>query len=62
MVFTTATDELATRAFHLKGIDFLLKPIIQQDLNDMIRKYQNKPKLQQPVNPDIFEDIIHPRN
>ena len=62
MAFTTATDELATRAFHLKGIDFLLKPIIQQDLNVMIRKYRNQPKLQQPVNPGIFEDIINPRN
>ena len=62
IVFTTATDELATRAFHLKGIDFLLKPIIQHDLNTMIKKYQNKPKHQIPVNPDIFEDIINPRN
>jgi len=60
IAFTTATDELATRAFHLKGIDFLLKPIIQNDLNQMIKKYQNQPKLQCPVNPEIFEDIIHP--
>ncbi len=41
IVFTTATDELATRAFHLKGIDFLLKPIGQADLNQTITKYKN---------------------
>ena len=59
IVFTTATDELATRAFHLKGIDFLLKPIIKADLNKMIGKYMNQPIRQFPVNPDIFNDIIN---
>ena len=59
IVFTTATDELATRAFHLKGIDFLLKPIIKADLNKMIGKYMNQPNHQFPVNPDIFNDIIN---
>lgn len=61
IVFTTATDELATRAFQLKGIDFLLKPIIQTDLNKMISKYKMENNKQCPVNPDIFEDIINPR-
>ena len=60
IVFTTATDELATRAFQLKGIDFLLKPIIQSDLNKMISKYKMGNNQQCPVNPDIFEDIINP--
>lgn len=60
IVFTTATDELAARAFHLKGIDYLLKPIIQTDLHEMIKKYKNQPKSQTPVNPDIFNDIINP--
>ena len=61
IVFTTATDELATRAFQLKGIDFLLKPIIQHDLNKMIEKYKSQPFNLCPVNPDIFNDIINPR-
>lgn len=61
IVFTTATDELATHAFLLKGIDFLLKPIIQTDLNKMISKYKKTNNRQCPVNPDIFEDIINPR-
>lgn len=60
IVFTTATDELATRAFHLKGIDFLLKPIIQSDLNTMIEKYKQKVNYFFPVEPDIFNDIINP--
>jgi two-component system response regulator LytT len=61
IVFTTATDELATRAFKLKKIDFLLKPIIQKDLNAMIDYYALKPKSIKPINPDIFNDIINNR-
>lgn len=60
IVFTTATDELAARAFHLKGIDYLLKPIIQTDLFTMLNKYKNQPKSLCPVNTDIFNEIINP--
>lgn len=60
IVFTTATDELAARAFHLKGIDYLLKPIIQNDLNAMLEKYKHFPKYPCPVNPAIFNKIINP--
>ena len=60
IVFTTATDELAARAFHLKGIDYLLKPIIQTDLHKMLAKYKDQPKSFCPVNPDIFNEIINP--
>jgi two-component SAPR family response regulator len=60
IVFTTATDELAARAFHLKGIDYLLKPIIQSDLYRMLDKYKDHPKSLCPVNADIFNEIINP--
>lgn len=59
IVFTTATDEYATRAFQLKGIDYLLKPIILNDLKNIIQKYKHLPKQQSPVNPGIFNDIIN---
>jgi len=59
IVFTTATDELATKAFQLKGIDFLLKPIIQTDLNKMIEKYSCCPAKSCPVNADIFNEIVN---
>jgi two-component SAPR family response regulator len=41
IIFTTATDELAIKAFVLKGIDYLHKPIVQDELNRMLRKYSN---------------------
>lgn len=59
IVFTTATDELATQAFLTQGIDFLHKPIVQEDLNEMLSKYKDsKPDLK-PINPHIFDDIIN---
>jgi two-component system, LytTR family, response regulator len=41
IIFTTAFDEFAIKAFELKSIDYLLKPIIQEDLNKAILKYKN---------------------
>ena len=60
IVFTTATDELSTRAFALKKIDFLLKPIIQSELAEMIKKYKKLPVNERPtVNASLFTDIIN---
>ena len=60
IVFTTATDEMAARAFQLEGIDYLLKPIIQNELHVIINKYKDQPKSKTPLNPDIFNEIINP--
>lgn len=59
IVFTTATDEISKRAFQVMKIDFLLKPIMQTELNVMIDKYIKLPKTPTVVNPDIFNDIVH---
>jgi DNA-binding LytR/AlgR family response regulator len=40
IIFTTAFDEYAIKAFKLKSIDYLLKPIVQEDLNKAIEKYK----------------------
>jgi two-component SAPR family response regulator len=59
VVFTTATDELSTRAFQLKKIDYLLKPIIQENLNKMIEKYRNLPDCERrTLDASFFTDII----
>ena len=41
IIFTTAFDEYAIRAFKLKSIDYLLKPITQEDLNKALEKYRS---------------------
>jgi len=40
IIFTTAFDEYAIRAFKLKSIDYLLKPIVQDELNNAIAKFK----------------------
>lgn len=42
IIFTTAYDEYALRAFKLNSIDYLLKPILDQHLKDAIEKYLNQ--------------------
>lgn len=42
IIFTTAYDEYALRAFKLNSIDYLLKPILQEDLESALQKYSNQ--------------------
>lgn len=42
VIFTTAYDEYALRAFKLNSIDYLLKPIDEEDLAIAISKFQNQ--------------------
>ncbi len=39
VIFTTSYDEYAIRAFKIQSIDYLLKPIKQEDLNAAIAKF-----------------------
>lgn len=41
IIFTTAYDEYALRAFKLNSIDYLLKPIDEDDLEAAVSKYKN---------------------
>ncbi len=41
LIFTTAFDEYAIKAFKLKSIDYLLKPIGQEDLCRAMTKFKN---------------------
>ena len=59
IVFTTATDELSTRAFITKGIDFLLKPIVKNELIRIIEKYRNWPEQKKrTMDASVFKDIV----
>lgn len=47
IVFTTAYDEYAIRAFSVNSIDYLLKPIHQERLLETLYKFENLSKKQQ---------------
>ena len=40
VIFTTAFDEYAIKAFKLKSIDYLLKPIVHEELASALKKYE----------------------
>lgn len=42
IIFTTAYDEYAFKAFELNSIDYLLKPFSQEKLNTALTKFQNR--------------------
>ena len=56
VIFTTAYDEYALQAFKLNSIDYLLKPIDEDDLAKAVSKYKARAPQKQNVTLD-FNDI-----
>ena len=55
IIFTTAYDEYALKAFKLNSIDYLLKPIDDEELEAAIDKF----KVNHPESHDLMVDINH---
>jgi len=58
VIFTTAYDEYALKAFKVNSIDYFLKPISQSELNRAVDKYKenNTPK---EISALVFDTILH---
>ena len=56
VIFTTAYDEYALQAFKLNSIDYLLKPIDEDDLKIAVEKFKSRTPKKQEVTLD-FNDI-----
>lgn len=56
IIFTTAYDEYALKAFKLNSIDYLLKPIDEDDLQTAVFKFRERFPTQVPLQLD-FEEI-----
>ncbi|KAA2216751.1 LytR/AlgR family response regulator transcription factor [Maribacter flavus] len=56
IIFTTAYDEYALQAFKLNSIDYLLKPIDDEELESAVKKYRNLKPEAKKLSLD-FEDI-----
>lgn len=53
VIFTTAYDEYALQAFKLNSIDYLLKPIDEEDLKLAVEKYKTRSPKPQSVTLDF---------
>lgn len=55
IIFTTAYDEYALQAFKLNSIDYLLKPIDDEELEKAVNKYKDRSVVNQSVTLDFNE-------
>lgn len=60
IVFTTAYDEYAIKAFKVNGIDYLLKPIDQDELKTALEKVESFALKQQSVPLDSLIQCLKP--
>jgi len=57
VIFTTAYDEYALKAFKVNSIDYLLKPIDQGELNTAIEKFNENNKSNE-IPTQVFDNIL----
>jgi two-component system, LytTR family, response regulator len=65
IVFTTAFDQYAIKAIRYSALDYLLKPIIPEELIDAVRKVEEKKIIKNAnlnKNVDVLLDNINPQN
>jgi DNA-binding LytR/AlgR family response regulator len=61
VIFTTAYDHYAIKAFQVNAIDYLLKPIDAVDLARAVEKYKNS-QIQPVLDLSILKDLLQPKS
>jgi len=59
VIFTTAYDEYSLKAFKVNSIDYLLKPIEQEELEAAFQKFERLHQQQITYNPEAFQEILN---
>jgi DNA-binding LytR/AlgR family response regulator len=62
VIFTTAYDEYAIKAFEVNCIDYLLKPVDEIRLSNSLRKYRQFQSVSQSVNIEKLLETIESKN
>ncbi|MGZ8517124.1 MAG: LytR/AlgR family response regulator transcription factor, partial [Chitinophagaceae bacterium] len=60
IIFTTAYDQFAAKAFRLSAIDYLLKPVDTKDLKEAVKKVAEK--IAQKTGTANIDKLLHNRN
>ena len=58
IIFTTAYDEFAVKAFKLNSIDYLMKPIEENDLDAALNKFETHWGKKNSLTPEILNHLI----
>ncbi|MFS4491635.1 LytR/AlgR family response regulator transcription factor [Maribacter sp. 2308TA10-17] len=58
IIFTTAYDEYALKAFTVNSIDYILKPVLQEELSKALDKFRNLTNAQSLSKTDLT-DVLH---
>ena len=58
VIFTTAYDEFALKAFKVNSIDYLLKPINKIAIRNALKKYRTFYKKSESIDPSILLRVI----
>ncbi|MCB7479985.1 LytR/AlgR family response regulator transcription factor [Christiangramia sediminis] len=59
IIFTTAYDEYALKAFKLNSIDYLLKPIDEEELQVAINKFKNTQQPSENINVKELRSLLN---
>jgi len=60
VIFTTAYDQYALQAFKVNSIDYLLKPIVKEELAASLNKYEQLHlKNTTHISPDLIQNLIN---
>lgn len=64
IIFVTAYDEYAVRAFKLNAVDYILKPINIEELEIAIRKLKERVKYKKIINssPEVYQNLAEQIN
>lgn len=62
IIFTTAYDEFAIKAFKQKSVDYLLKPIEKKELSQAISKFKSMFQSMNPFDIKAITELIHSSN
>lgn len=58
IIFTTAFDQYAIQAFKVNSIDYLLKPVQEEELDAALQKFMNSNRTTAQIEPILLKELL----